>query len=48
MACAEKLGYHLNIRRYVQLSEFGYCLHNHTEGDLAGTPVLFSLSVCEM
>jgi hypothetical protein len=28
MACTEKLGYHLNIRRYVQLSEFGYCLHN--------------------
>lgn len=28
MACAAKLGYHLNIRRYVQLSEFGYCLHN--------------------
>jgi hypothetical protein len=34
MACAAKLGYHLHIRRYVQLSEFGYCLHNVLKDEL--------------
>jgi hypothetical protein len=34
MACAEKAGHSLNIKRYVQLSEFGYCLHNGSKGDI--------------
>jgi hypothetical protein len=28
MACAAKPRYRFNITCYVQLSEFGYCLHN--------------------
>jgi hypothetical protein len=34
MVAVGKLGYHLNISRYGQLSEFGYCLHNASKGEL--------------
>jgi hypothetical protein len=34
MVSVEKLEYDLNIRRYGQLSEFGYCLHNGEKGDI--------------
>jgi hypothetical protein len=34
MAGAEQLGYHVNIRRYVQWSAFGYCRHNGWKGDI--------------
>jgi hypothetical protein len=34
MTGAEQLGYHVNIRRYVQWSAFGYCRHNGWKGDI--------------
>src|SRR5262245_44659636 len=34
MAWATQLGYHVHIKRYVQLAEFGYCLHNMEKGDI--------------
>jgi hypothetical protein len=46
MVSVEKLGYPLNIRRYGQLSEFGYCLHNASFGDIGMAPGCSDMRRC--
>jgi hypothetical protein len=46
MVSVGKLGYHLNISRYGQLSEFGYCLHNASFDDIGMAPGCSDMRRC--